>query len=685
MAIIGSVAVTTATVGGATYVASRDILDDTWSSLAQDQAARTTEQALRMLDPARTLVDMGESLVDEGKVDPGDMSSMLDFLTVSLASHPTLSWFTFARARDGVYGLAFRDLSSNQTKLRRNLVLPTDSGGWSLQESEQQADGSWLGVRVREWSTDPRQRPFYLAAAPLSDGRGIWTDPYLFLPEDQLGISFTMPSFDAQGQLRGVWTADAEASPLSQFLARLEMPDTGRAYIVDDEGRVIGHPDGIVVDRSHTPARIWTALDHPDQRLRQAWQAISSVDADRHTVVSQGDLIAMQRFPPDSGIRWTVLTVVSLDALYARATRQLTVSWTIALVLILAGLLVAGGIARRFANALSQLERAMLRVADFDLAGADLGSQPTSYREVLALRHAHDTMKRGLRSFGRHVPKQLVAQLLQDDQERDQGGETRDVTVMFANVADYGHIAEQASREEIMSGLSELVRLAQASVGRHDGVLGSLQGDAIMAFWGAPQPRDDHAMAACAAALRLDEATRRAALTAQAEGRPALHVQIGLQSGTTLAGNIGSEERLVYALIGDAVNTAARLEKLHAQLGTTILLGDATARAVRHAFLVRPVARVQIKGKDQPLLVWELLGMRDNAPPQVQTALEETERGLDALGRRNFEEAVTHLERAVALLGPADIIAAAQVARARALRDTPPPADWDDVICEGET
>jgi adenylate cyclase len=160
-----------------------------------------------------------------------------------------------------------------------------------------------------------------------------------------------------------------------------------------------------------------------------------------------------------------------------------------------------------------------------------------------------------------------------------------------------------------------------------------------MAFWGAPMPRTDHALRACAGAMRAARRMEAVNATWKAEGRRTIRIRIGLHTGDVLVGNVGSSERLSYTAMGDGVNVAARLEGMNKEFGTTICVSDSVCEAVGAGILVRPLRTVAVKGRKHKFMIYQLLGFVDTDDPEL--AVRGDEVTLAAMTR----EASTFFER----------------------------------------
>ncbi len=234
----------------------------------------------------------------------------------------------------------------------------------------------------------------------------------------------------------------------------------------------------------------------------------------------------------------------------------------------------------------------------------------SSILEVDRLALAIDHMKTGLRSFGKFVPKQLVRSLMASGQEARLGGERRELTICFSDIKDFTSVSEKMAPEELVKHLGDYLDLVSKTIQSNRGTIDKYIGDAVMAFWNAPTATDDHAYLACCAALQNQAALRDARREWQRLGKPVFITRIGIHTGEAIVGNVGSELFMNYTAIGDSVNLASRLEGLNKTYETEILISESTYEKVKDRIVARPVDRVTVKGKTQPVEVYELVALK---------------------------------------------------------------------------
>jgi adenylate cyclase len=204
------------------------------------------------------------------------------------------------------------------------------------------------------------------------------------------------------------------------------------------------------------------------------------------------------------------------------------------------------------------------------------------------------------------------------------------------------------------------------------GTVDKFIGDAVMAFWNAPRPVEDHAYKAVVSALACQEAI------AKMDKAELLYTRIGIHTGRVMVGNFGAKERMSYTVLGDGVNLAARLEGVNKEYGTRIMISEATFDQIRGRIVCRRVDRIAVKGKSQATDLYEVLGLEGAVSAELASAAKVYEEALDAYLARNFDNALSMFERA-AQKRPNDKAASVLIARCRRYQITPPPADWTGV------
>lgn len=282
---------------------------------------------------------------------------------------------------------------------------------------------------------------------------------------------------------------------------------------------------------------------------------------------------------------------------------------------------------------------------------------PSRLREIASLSGAIAEMAAGLSAFRKFIPADLVRSLLRQGVDAKPGGSIQELSVMFIDIAGFTGLSERLG-DRVVPLLSRYLDIASEVIVADGGTIDKFIGDAVMAFWGAPQPQADHALRCCRAALGCCRAMRESGLADDLGQR--LQIRIGINSGRMLVGNIGSELRLNYTVIGDAVNVASRLEGANKSYGTQILIGEATERLARGAIVTREIDSIAVYGREEGFSVYELIGLvGEDGGHETADWIGRYERGLASYRGRRFAAALADFEAVLNMRGhdrPAELM-----------------------------
>ncbi|UCZ55468.1 CHASE2 domain-containing protein [Desulfurispirillum indicum] len=280
-------------------------------------------------------------------------------------------------------------------------------------------------------------------------------------------------------------------------------------------------------------------------------------------------------------------------------------------------------------------------------------------------------------AFQHYLSPAFISELLKDPDRLQLGGEQRELTVLFSDIRSFTTISEGMSPAELVTFINEYLTAMTDIVMQRGGTLDKYLGDAIMAFFGAPLPQDDHALRGCRVALEMIH--RLDSLRDQwvSQGYPPMHIGVGVNTGQMVVGNMGSQSRFDYTVMGDNVNLGSRLEGLTKSYGVSILISQSTFELVKDTLLCREIDLVQVKGKHLPVAIFEPLGERSDfnrIPPWI-TSFEE---GLQLYRAQQWQEAMEAFERAREL-NAADRASEVFAQRCRHLQENPPHGEWNGV------
>jgi adenylate cyclase len=281
--------------------------------------------------------------------------------------------------------------------------------------------------------------------------------------------------------------------------------------------------------------------------------------------------------------------------------------------------------------------------------------------------------------FGAYVSPSFVNRLVADPHAIELGGEQRELTILFSDIAGFTTISEGLQPTELVGLINRFLEGQTERILDQGGYLDKYIGDAVMAVFGSPEPLENHALQACKAALAcrvaLDE------LNDEIEGEYGfrLGMRTGINTGDVVVGNVGSTHKRNYTVLGDAVNLASRLEGANKRTGTSILLGPLTAKSVASAMVLRPVARLQVKGKTQAVAVFELVADRADCDTESMEFSELFAAGFAAYCEQNFTRAAMLFKQAIELR-PGDLLSLYYLDEARKYESRPPGPDWHGAL-----
>ncbi|MEX2576839.1 MAG: adenylate/guanylate cyclase domain-containing protein [Halofilum sp. (in: g-proteobacteria)] len=286
--------------------------------------------------------------------------------------------------------------------------------------------------------------------------------------------------------------------------------------------------------------------------------------------------------------------------------------------------------------------------------------------------------RRLARLFGQYVPPELVDEMDRAPERITLEGESREMTVLFSDVRGFTSLSEGLAPSELTRLMNAFLTPMTRVIHQHRGTIDKYMGDAIMAFWGAPLSDPEHARHALLAAREMVTITERLGPEFRRQGWPPIEVGVGLNTGVMSVGNMGSQFRMAYTALGDAVNLGSRLEGLTRTYGVPLVVSESTRAAVPD-FAYREIDVVRVKGKEQPVAIFEPIGPEDELDPAERDDLERYHEALRCFRACDWEGAAEILQR-LAKANPDRLLYRIYLERISLYRDDPPPADWDGVF-----
>ncbi|HEX9392356.1 MAG TPA: CHASE2 domain-containing protein [Usitatibacteraceae bacterium] len=280
--------------------------------------------------------------------------------------------------------------------------------------------------------------------------------------------------------------------------------------------------------------------------------------------------------------------------------------------------------------------------------------------------------------FGTYVPKELVEEMAKNPANYSTQGESRDMTVLFSDVRNFTSISEGLTATELTAMMNAYLTEMTQTIQAQRGTIDKYIGDAIMAFWGAPLKDEKHAEHALLSALAMQKRIREIGPDFIKRGWPRLEIGVGLNCGVMNVGDMGSTFRRAYTVMGDHVNLASRLESLTKEYGVGILVSENIVNTVQNV-VYRELDRVRVKGKLEPISIYEPVGIKGEVADQVLDEIDRFHRALDRYKEQRWDDA----ERLLVVLSQADPqrkVYRLYLDRVANLRMSPPGKNWDGVF-----
>lgn len=570
---------------------------------------------------------------------------------------------------------------------------------------------------------DPRKRPWYIQA--IKKKNLIWTNVYIFYSDQRPGITCANPVYDEKGELLGVVGIDISFAELSYFLSKLNLGKEGKAFILNGSDEIIAFPvkkpealqdlvktkvdkgtkeyQLIHVENVNDPVIAATftevkkkikSIQDWKERLKKIKGSVEEKNYQSYFTEASSFLseetinvsfahsgkryITMYRpFPADTIWNWTIAVVMPEEDFMKGVYWSNTVSLVISLFCVGIAVLFGFYLSKKISLPLAQLEKEMDKVKNFEL---DSQSNVTSFiKEVDSMASTFEKMKTSLKSFEKFVPSDIVGQLLDKGQEAVLGGEKKELTIYFSDIVGFTSISEKMSPEELVEDLAVYLENMSSIICKHQGTVDKYIGDAIMAFWGAPNPVENHALMACKSALECQEELDNLCQKWAKEGKTIFQARIGLNSGEAIVGNMGSSNRLNYTVIGDTVNLASRYEGINKYYGTKIIIGEETYQATKEHMLSRLVDFVAVKGKSKGTPIYELIGEYTKVTTEQKHFAKVFDEGVKLYQERRWEEAIANFTQASQIVQN-DLPSTMFIERCQHYQENPPGEDWNGIL-----
>lgn len=444
-----------------------------------------------------------------------------------------------------------------------------------------------------------QSRPWYVGT--VKKGGIFWTGIYPFFAMKEYGISVGNPMIDRNGELKGVVAIDLPFIFLSKFIEQETVGKTGKAFLINDQGKILA-PITLPGDEKNQEALASIISD-----VFRAYVA-KNQDEERFIVSHNHEkyLTYISKLPLAFHENWRIVIVAPLDDFIGDTLLMQKQLLIITLCILIVTSFIIVKYAERISSPIAILSKEVDKIGRLDLK-SDRQIR-SNIKEILLIENAVDALRRAVNSFAKYIPKEIVLDLFQKKEEILLGGEKQELTIFFSEISGFSDIAESLSIDLLSQLLTEYLDKMSRIILRSNGTIDKFLGNGIMAFWGAPIPTSDHAANACTAALLCKAMIASLNQKHVDAGMPEFVTQFGINTGMAIVGNIGTQERMNYTAIGDAVNITSRLEHIDTLYRTSILISENVHKQLNDQFVMRPLDVITVKGKAQKIKIYELVG-----------------------------------------------------------------------------
>jgi adenylate cyclase len=292
---------------------------------------------------------------------------------------------------------------------------------------------------------------------------------------------------------------------------------------------------------------------------------------------------------------------------------------------------------------------------------------------------SEESQKRFIKSaFSHYLSKQVIEQIIKNPESLKLGGEEREITIFFSDIKGFTSISENLTPVKLVHLLNEYLSEMTDTILSYNGTVDKFIGDAVMAFYGAPQFYHDHARDACFAAIDMQKLLKELRGRWRKQGYAGIYARFGINTGRAVIGNMGSRSRMNYTAMGDSVNLASRLEGANKYYGTFSMISEMTYEKVKKDVEARYLDKIRVVGKEQPIQVFELMARKGELTASHKELIEVYNRGVELFGDREWEKARTHFRSALKVVkddGPSKTY----IDRCTEFIEKPPSKKWDGV------
>ncbi|MEA2028346.1 MAG: adenylate/guanylate cyclase domain-containing protein [Campylobacterota bacterium] len=450
-----------------------------------------------------------------------------------------------------------------------------------------------LKIEPRQSYFDPRDRSWFYQSN--ANAQTFWSNPYKYASSNEIGITISSPYFDYSGVKTKVAGADITSSKLHDFLVEQSQKVEGNIVMFDKDQNIIASSfeddlsSNVVKLSNFASSQLVRDVAHRYNKYNKREGIIKDAQGNKY-------LYFFSNFPKDSNsMNWRLLIIIPQEIILGQITANMYETIIISMVILILFILIVLFTSKRLSQPIIKIANQIKSIEDLELNRKI--DDNSKVEEIHKAQASLKSLQVALSSFIKYLPVELIKKLIEVGQEAKVDGEERELAIMFTDIENFTTISENMNPKDVALQLSEYFGVINDAIAQSEGTIDKYIGDAVLAFWGAPQSVDKPCHKAIISAYKIQEFTHQLNQKWQQEGKPIFKTRIGIHYGKTLVGNIGSNERLNYTVIGDSVNIASRLEGVNKEYSTYLLFSQKVNECIQELYTTRYVDTISLKGK----------------------------------------------------------------------------------------
>lgn len=655
------------------YIHVNEIVERAALLLMDEASDRTLEEFNNDIHPFAVVSDFSDELIKDNILNVDNHMQLAGYLLDILKEYPIAErahWYD----KDGFLIYAIRQ---QDTTLTTEIFNPTkmpktdeyfyyDKSGKLSKHVTLESDLNWHG-----------SVGYNLA---IKKHKSVWTDVFIFQHEPHyFGTSLATPIYQNDGKLRGVLEIDLRLDELSRNLTLHKISENSKMLIINKHGQIIAAPELLTTHmQNHQNLKLPDIENYENVWVKQAFQIYEKTGHTTFSFISNKVryLATFKPIPVFNDDKWLISIIVPATDFSNRVHKVEFIYLLIFVGIFAIGLFLISNLVSHVVTPIRKLVGETQQIRLFQLE-----STPrivSRIKEVIDLSNAIHSMKTGLRSFQKYVPASLVRQLMLAGEDANIGGMKKELAILFSDIQDFTQITDTRNSDDLLKQIYDYFEALSPVVTQNQGTIDKYIGDSMMAFWGAPLPVNNPCHLAAQAALQCKKILKTLNTRWAVENTPLFITRIGIHYGTTIVGNVGSADRLNYTALGSAVNLTNRLVNTNKIYGTSILISDAVYQEIKDTYLTRFVDTVILKGAQNSIGIYELLGkVGEQLSYDLSAYSDAYAKAYKAYQQQAWDDAITLFKRCTDIY-PEDSLAPVFIKRCQEFK-LQPPRHWQGI------